>query len=177
MTCSSGLSRRRRAFTLVEAMVVSLLMVLLSMLLSAVWSGIGRPLVDAVARARVTQEATLARASFSRDWGGSLSNSIGIRAQDSLVGRQIIDGSELRLCFDGGSCNGSPDWAAPDTVIIYQIQANALVRLDQNTGATFTVAKDVQSMDLTDLGYAVQIDLTIQYRDVTHTYTFVARDP
>jgi type II secretory pathway component PulJ len=177
MTPSLRLPSRRKAFTLLEATVVCLLMVLLSMLLSTIWSGMGRPLADTVARARVTQEATLARASFARDWAGSLPNSIGARSEGRLVGRQVVGGSELRLCFDGGSCNGNADWATPDAVIAYQVQSNRLTRVDQNSLETVTVANDVQSMTVTDLLDAVQIDLTIEYREVARTYTFIARDP
>ena len=169
--------RRRNAFTVVEALIVSGLMVLLAVLLSSAWSGLGRPLADAVGRCRVTQEASLALASLARDYAGSLPDAVGEQVQGRLVGRQVIDGSELWLCFDGGSPDGVADWGPPDTVIIYEVQSNHLIRRDQNSGDTFTVARDVDAMDLTELGDGVQIDLTLHYRDITRTYTMIAKDP
>jgi type II secretory pathway component PulJ len=170
-------SRRQRGFTLMEMMVVCVLTVLLGMLLSAAWAGLGRPMADAVARSRVTQEATLALASLARDCAGSLPDPTGQQSLGRLVGRLVVGGSELWLCFDGGTPDGVAGWAAPDTVIIYEMQANRLVRQDQNSGNTVTVAGNLQSMDVADLVDGAQISLTFEYRDVTRTYTIVAKDP
>jgi len=170
--------RQRRGFTLMEATIVSALMGFLAILLSSTWSGIGRPLVEAVARSRVAQEASLAVASLARDWGGNPIDATGEQELGRLVGRTVVGGSELRLCFDGGaSPNGVADWAAPDTVIVYDVQSNKLVRSNENSGTTFTVATDVQLLTLTDLGNAVQIDLSLSYRDIARTYTMIAKDP
>src|SRR5437867_9022904 len=135
---------RHGGFTLMEAMIVSALMVFLAALLSMAWSGMGRPLVDAIARSRVAQEATLALTSIARDWGGNLADASGDQGQGRLVGRMVVGGSELRLCFDGSaSPNGLPDWGPPDTVIIYEVQSAKLLREDQNAGTIFTVAENV----------------------------------
>jgi type II secretory pathway pseudopilin PulG len=169
---------QRRGFTLMEATIVSALMIFLAVVLSSAWSGFGRPLVDAVARSRVAQEASLAIASLARDWGGNTIDATGGQGQGRLVGRTIVSGSELWLCFDGGaSPDGLPDWAPPDTVIIYDVQANKLVRSNQNAGTTFTVATDVQSLALTDLGNGVQIQLNLSFRAINRTYTMIAKDP
>jgi hypothetical protein len=161
-----------------EATLVSALMVFLAVLLSSAWSGMGRPLVEAVARSRVAHEASLATASLARDWGGNALVATGEQAEGRLVGRTIVSGSELWLCFDGGTNpNGLADWTAPDTVIVYDVQANQLIRTNQNSGTAFTVATDVQSLALTDLGDGIQIDLTLDFRDINRTYTMIAKDP
>lgn len=62
----------RNGFTLLEATITSALMAFLTLLLSQAWWGLGRPLTDAAARFRLTQEASLTVASFARDFSGSL---------------------------------------------------------------------------------------------------------
>src|SRR5262249_37388091 len=109
----------RGGFTLVEALVVSGLLVVLAYLLGQTWSGLGRPTADLAAWGRVAQEARLASAALSRDLGGSLDSAEGRTGQKELgkfVGRMQPGGTELWLCFDGSSTpNGVADWAAPDT--------------------------------------------------------------
>lgn len=171
----------RRGFTLVEALVVSGLMALLAYLLGQTWSGLGRPTADLAARGRVAHEARLASAALSRDLGGSLDSTAGRTGQKALgkfVGRMQPNSSELWLCFDGGSSpNGVADWAAPDTVIVYQAQGGRLVRWDQSANTTFTVARYVDTLAVQDLGDRVRISLTFTYRGATRTYTLIARDP
>jgi prepilin-type N-terminal cleavage/methylation domain-containing protein len=172
---------RRRAFTLVEVMVVSALGGALAMLLAQAWSGLGRPLVDAAAHARLAEEASLAVASLTRDLGGYSGGSdgrLGGKTQLRFVGRMQPGGAQLWLCFDGGpNPNGLADWGVPDTVISYSVVSGALVRWDQSSGQTFTVARNVNRLEVTDLGSQVQIRLTFQYRNTTHVYTFIAKDP
>src|SRR5438067_1080268 len=111
--------RKRRAFTLVEMSVVSVLLVLLGLLLSQTWAGLGRPTVDLIARSRLAREARLATDALARDLGGCLANPearLGTSSQYRFVGRSQPN-NQLWLCFDGGSTpNGTADWAAPDTV-------------------------------------------------------------
>jgi len=181
MTTDSIRLRRPKGFTLIEVMLVSCLMALLGILLSAIWTGFGRPLGDVAARCRVTQEAILAADSLARDFGGALTGPdgrIGSKLDGCFVGRLQPGGAALRLCYDGGpNPNGVADWGEPDTVITYEVQDNNLVRWDENAGTTFIVARNVQQMTLTDLGTGVQIELTFQYRDITRTYTFVGMGP
>src|SRR5207302_6267791 len=157
-----------RAFTLVEALVVSSLMAVLAVLLANTWTGLGRPLVAVAARCRLAQEANAAAASLSRDWCGYLANNegrLGGKTLYPLLGRLQPRNSELWLCFDGGTTpNGIADWGTPDTVISYQVVSNALVRWDQNAGTTFIVARYVDSLELQDLGGQVVISLTFTYR-------------
>lgn len=168
--CSGG-------FTVLEVVIVSALMSLLVVLISGAWSGLGRTAADAAVRCRITQEANLAVESLARDLGGSLPDQgTGSKAHGRLVGRLVAGGPQLRLCFDGDD-DGQADWAAPDTVILYEIQSNRLVRQNLQTASQYVVAGNLQQMQLTDQGDGIRIDLTFTYRDITRTYTLMAKDP
>jgi hypothetical protein len=94
------------------------------------------------------------------------------------VGRLQPGNAQLWLCFDGGNPpNGVADWGPPDTVIVYAVQGDSLIRQDQNSNTTFVVARYVTQFSVRDLGDRVLIQLTFAYRSVTRTYTLVARDP
>ncbi len=173
-----AIAPRRRGFTVMEIMLVSAMTSFLVLLISGAWAGLGRSSTDAIARCRVTQEANMALKSLARDFGGSLAEEgTGNRLLGRAVGRLAIAGSTLWLCFDGQPLNGTAEWAAPDTVIAYQVQAGRLVRSNLQTGASFTVAANVESMQLVEAADEVTIDLTFRYRDVVRTYTIVAKDP
>ena len=178
---NSNVHRNHRAFSLVEVLVVSALTTLLATTLASLWSGLGRPLVDALTRERISQDASLAAAALARDFGGSLTNTedrLGGLAEGKLVGRMQPDGSVLRLCFDGGVLpDGVAEWGDPDTVINYHVQDGNLIRWDEHAGTMFIVARNVQQLELEDLGTGVQIKLTFVYRNWTRTYTLVGLDP
>lgn len=181
------ISRDRRGFTLLEVMVVSGLMSLLALLISAAWAGVGRPAADAIIRGQLVQEIDMALASLARDLGGALANPearLGGKKQGQWIGWKQLAESEapepqLWLCYDGGvDPNGQPDWATPDTIIIYKLQNNALIRWDLSAGKTFTVARHVQGFDVTPVGSdGLQIVLTFTYRNLTRTCTLTARLP
>jgi prepilin-type N-terminal cleavage/methylation domain-containing protein len=170
-----------RGFSLVEVCVASSLMAILATLLASTWSGFGRPLVDSAIRARLAEEANFALASLAQDLSGSLSNGegrIGRKMNYAFVGRMQPAGSQLWLCFDGGPHpNGTADWNAPDVVISYEVDGNSLIRFDQNAGTSFVVAKNVDSLVVTDLGGQCEIMLTFSYRSYSQTYFLVAQDP
>ncbi len=181
MLHQSPLTNHRRGFTLLEVTVVSFLLAFLTLLLSATWSGLVRPTADLVHRTRLAQEANLAAASLVRDLAGSLPNPegrIGTKTQFRFVGRMQPSNNQLWLCFDGSATpNGIADWGSPDTVIIYEVQDNRLVRWDQSSSTSYTVANYVQQLDVQDMGDRVQLKITFQYRGITQTYTLIARDP
>ena len=171
---------RRSGFTLLEATIVSALMAFPAVMISATWSGFVRPTADITQRCRVAQEANLAVASLTRDLCGSLAEDrTGSKTKFKVVGRMQPANSQLRLCFDGGSSpNGLADWASPDIIITYEVQSNKLIRWNETSGTTFTVARDVDKFEAQDLGSGkVQIKLTFKYRKITQTYTLIARDP
>jgi prepilin-type N-terminal cleavage/methylation domain-containing protein len=172
---------RSRGFTLVEVTVVSGLMAVLALLLSAVWAGFGRPATETIARCRVAQEMNLAVDSLARDLAGSLAGNagrVGRKRDSQFVGWMLPGNSQLWLCFDGGTApNGIADWAPPDSVIVYMVEGNALVRWDQTANTSFTVARQIDSMQLGMQGDELQIQLTFSYRNVTRTCTLLARTP
>ena len=168
----------RQGFTLTEIMLVGGLMSLLVLLISGAWKGLGRSSVDAVVRCRVAQEANLAVESLARDLGGGLAGQIaGDKPLGRAVGRLVVAGSQLWLCFDGQPVDGVADWGPPDTVIVYEVQGGQLIRCDQQAGTALVVADKVSQMQLTEQIGGVRIELTLQYRDLTRTYTVVAKDP
>lgn len=181
MTTNRFSVRSRFGFTLLEVAVVSALMAFLCLLLSATWSGLVRPTADLVHRTRIAQEANLAAASLVRDLAGSLPNPegrVGLKTQFRFVGRMQPSNNQLWLCFDGGPTpNGIADWGSPDTLIVYEVKENCLIRLDQSSSTTYTVARFVEQFDVQDLGDRVQLKITLQHRGITQTYTLIARDP
>jgi hypothetical protein len=160
-------------------MVASFLLALLGVLIAAAWRGLGRPWVEVIARSRVAQEASVAAAALARDFGGSLPDAPqGGRLDGAAVGRLLVGSDELWICFDGGtSPDGLPDWGPPDTVITYAVQSGDLVRSNQQQGTSSVVARHVDAWVLTDQGPAIQIQLTLSYRDWTRTFTIVAANP
>jgi hypothetical protein len=166
----------RSGFTMVEVAMAGALMSLLVILISGAWRGLGRSSTDATVRSRVVHEANLAAAALARDFGGSLPGQpTGGKEEGRLVGWLVTAGPELRLYYDG----------TPNIEIVYSLVTETtygrtwkrLVRWNADTGSEFTVATNVDTMELTDLGDRVQIDLTLTYRDLTRTYTFVGKGP
>ena len=92
-----------------------------------------------------------------------------------MLGWLVTSGPELRLYYDGD----------PDIEIVYYLATETtfgktwkrLVRWNTDTGSQFTVATNVDAMVLTVQGDGVKIDLTLTFRDITRTYTFVAKGP
>ena len=172
---------RRRpigGFTLVEVMLVAGLMSFLMLLMSSSWTAFGRSLSDSITRCRIAQEANLCAESLRRELNGYLpEGTTGTKAEASVVGRLIVSGSQLQVCFDGTPANGVADWAAPDTVCIFEAVGGQLTRTNQDTGEVFVIATGVTQIQFTDLSDGIQIALTLAYRNLTRTFTIVTRDP
>jgi prepilin-type N-terminal cleavage/methylation domain-containing protein len=172
-----------RGFTLVEVMVVSGLAVLLTTLLGAIWAGFCLPTIDAASRCKIAMEANHAAASFARDLGGSLADPagrLGGTKDAAFVGRSIPSPGYLRLCYHGGTgTDMTPSWAAPDSVISYQLQGQNLVRTDEIANTAVVVATGVTAFDAEPLSSAngVSLTLTFTVRNLSLTYTLVALDP
>lgn len=169
---------RRSGFTLMEMMITAGLMSFLAILVSSAWVGFGRSMADSSRRCRIAQEANIAFEALARDLNGQQPDSVtGDRAIGREVGRLIVGGSQWMLCFDGEPANGIADWAAPDTVLTYEVLAGQLVRRNESTGAEFVVASNVEQLDLLDETDGTRVTLTLRYRDLTRTFTLVAKDP
>lgn len=179
-TRTNRISARRGGFSLLEATIVSMFTAVLGILVSATWGAFLRPTADIANRCRIAQEATLALSALSKDLSGSfVDNPADGKSKFKLVGRMQPDDSQLRLCFDAGETpNGTADWAAPDLVVTYYVDNHRLIRWDEDSGATFVAARDVDSLEVTDLGDGqVQIQLTFLFRQISQTYTLIASDP
>ncbi len=173
---------RPRGFTLVEVTVASGTMAVLAVLLSAAWSGLGRPMAEMIARHRLTQEAHLAVAALARDLGGTPAGpqaALGRKEQGQLVGWMHPADSQLWLCFDApDEPNGVADWGPPNAVIVYQQDADRLVRYDRTANTSLTVASGVDSFQVAACGDRdLEIRLTLRSRAAAATYILIARGP
>jgi hypothetical protein len=163
--------------------VVSLLTVVLSATLASVWRGLCLPALDAAARSRIAMEAGLATAALARDFGGTLpdpAGSPGGKNDGRLVGLATPSPVWLRLCYHGGGGSVlTPTWAAPDTVISYQLVGEQLVRADETAGTSVTVARSLTAFQVAPLddGSGVAILLTFAARDISLTYQLNAIGP
>jgi len=171
--CRTG----RRGFTMLELAVVTLLMTVLALVMAYVWRGFAHPLVETVARCHVAREAGMACAYLARD-AGAHESATGKVGQGCRVGQMIVAGSQLWLCYDGGTePNGIPDWGTPDQVIIYELETKQLVRRNNTTGDATVVAASVDQLDLADVIGGIQIDLTFSYHNLTRTWTMIIKEP
>jgi hypothetical protein len=165
-------------FTLIEITIVGVMMTFLAVVFSMAWSGLGQPSADALVRCQVGQEARLAAACLAADLGGSLpGQGTGPVGLGKMVGRMVVGGAELWLCFDGGSPNAAADWGSPDTVITYAVEDGKLVRTNQAASTAFVVASNVTAMGVEEQGTGARIQLTFSFRDVERTYTLITVDP
>jgi len=170
--------RAPAGFTLMEVMLASGLMTVLVLMLSHTVTNLGRAAVDTSTRCRVTQESLLAMQSLARDLGGSLPGQItGSKRAGRLASMRAVRDPQLWLCFDGEPLNGNADWADPDTVIRYERRDGRLLRTDRQAGTTVVVADTLDDMHVKKRADSVVIELTFRHRDLTRTYTIVARVP
>lgn len=170
--------QQRRGFTIVEVTVVIMLTTFLAVMLSSAWVGLSRPAVEIAAWGQLFQEMDVAVASLARDLGGSQpdykdsDNLPGDKRQGVLLACRAANdalGNHLQLCFDGGtSPDGATGWDAPtdDTVIDYYVDSasGSLLRLNQKTNTTFTVAKNVTGITVASYDAThLQVDLSFSF--------------
>jgi hypothetical protein len=131
-------------------------MTFLAMLLFAAWSGIGKSEIDLITRCQLAQEMDFAVAALSRDLGGSMTLKDAETDPARLGGKQNwrllgwkIDPSTgyLELDFDGNPSDPTT-WKPVDKVVTYHWDqpTHTLIRGD-DTGATFTVARNIESFN------------------------------
>lgn len=171
-------SRRtnRRGMSLLEVTIGSMMVATITIMASSVAVDMSRHMVGNIQRTTVLSEARLAIESFRRDLGGcSPDDRLGDRSNWRLVGRLIPSADELRLCYDSGQ-DASADWVAPDRVVIYTLDEDRLIRTDQLTGNTFTVARHVDAINFDAGGGEIEIQLDFEFGDFADTYVFVTAD-
>ena len=145
-------ARRRGAggFSVIEMVVVSFLMVVLSMILSAIWWAFCLPALDVAARCQTVQEANLAASALARDCGGYFSESDGSSAALTdfrYNGCQFNPDGSLQINFQfpsGYSLQGSAG------AIFYKLDGNQLVRSVGPTGPWTTVATGLTAFTQAD---------------------------
>ncbi len=170
--------RRQTGFTLIEVLVVTATMAFLSMLIAGLWSGLVRSSSYTIAQARLVSSAQFALESLRRDLAGNLpEDQSGAKLQGTMVGSLVTVDDRLLLCFDGVPLNQTADWAAPDTVIAYEVQVGQLIRTNQQSGTAFVVADNVSGISVTQLATGLRIELTVERGTITRTYTLISQDP
>jgi type II secretory pathway component PulJ len=168
----------RRGFSVLEVTVANCLMVVLAVAVSSSLIHLGRPTIDTLKRLGIQEQATLATTFLRQDLAGQLSEvESGDKEKGREVGRQVIDGSELRLCFDGGDNDGVAQWGSPDRVIRYYQQNGSLVRHDEAKDHFMIVAKYLSQFEVTQDNSLTTIELKFEYRDVEKEFTFVSPKP
>ncbi len=163
-------TRLRSGFSIVEVVVVSLMMTLLSSILYTVWTGFCRPARDAATRCRLATEANLAIFALSQDLSGDL---IGVQTAPD-----ISSGAEPgQLCLQLLSENSDGSTAT----LVYRLSGNRLVR-DDKTSAII-VAGELLAETITESGFVltpwsdgtgnqgVEITLTFASLELNGNYT------
>jgi hypothetical protein len=120
----------------IEMVVVSFLMVLLSTIISSIWSVFCLPALDVAARCQMVQEANLAASSLGRDCGGYFSEPSGYPStlrDYRYNGCAFNPDGSLQINFQPPSANQQQT----PPVIIYKLNGNQLVK-SYDAGQTWT---------------------------------------
>lgn len=179
-----NICRHASGFTLVEVMVATTTTAFLFLMMSGMWVGLAGSVKDSLVDAHISQEAHFVLEIMRRDLGGFLPGQEK-QEQDAnkLVGRLATGANQLMLCFDGAKnknfpVNGLPDWGKPDTVVVYEVKAGQLLRIEQaKTTSNFVVASNISDFTPTQLARGVRVDFTITYEEISKTYTLISQDP
>lgn len=170
---------RTRAFTLVEVMVASAITAFLFIMMSGMWRGLTENMNDSLIDARISQEAHFVLEIMRRDLGGFLpGKEKEEKDENKLVGRLATAANQLMLCFDDDKADGEPAWGKPDTVIVYEVQDEQLLRIEQtNKGKFIVVANNITDFTPTQLANGVRVDFTVTFEGISKTYTLISQDP
>ena len=172
----TAVSSQRRAFSLLEVTIGSMLAAMVAVMASGIAFDVSRHLADNIAESQVSAEARLAIESLRRDLGGCCPDAtLGDRSRWRLVGRMIPSTREIRLCYDADR-DASADWVAPDRVIIYSLDGNRLVRSDAVSGNVYTVARFVDDIAITAAANEITIAIDFRLGEFVETYTVQTRD-
>lgn len=156
-----------RAFTLVELLVVSVLMTVLTLMTAQVWRYFSTEMKDLAGRARVAQELRFAMESICEDMGAT-------------VGAIVVEEGRIRLCKDAGDePDGVANWAFPDIMVEYYLDGTQLVRDDTSSGSQIVMADSVSAFAVQDIsgGTVVQMDVEMTRGDVSRQITLMWSRP
>jgi hypothetical protein len=157
-------------------MVASVLAALLGLLLALSCASFGRSALEVESRARIAQEGILAAQSIACDFGGFLADPPG-RAGDlnqySFTSWDISQSNVLILYFRGATMS--------DVVVVtYEQNGDQLLRSNQSTGMTTTIARHVTAFSVgpnPENAAQAQIIMTITFRYFSATYTLYGISP
>ena len=168
-----------RAFTLVEVMIATAITAFLFVMMSGMWRGVTGTMNDSLIDAQISQEAHFVLEMMRRDLGGFLPGKEKEKKDENkLVGRLATAANQLMLCFDDDKADGVPEWGKPDTVIVYEVQDEQLLRIEQtNKGKFIVVANNITDFTPTQLANGVQVDFTVTFEGISKTYTLISQDP
>lgn len=154
------------AFTLVELLVTSVLMTVLTLMTAQVWRYFSTEMKDLAGRARVSQELRFAMESICEDMGAT-------------VGAIVVEPNRVRLCKDGGLyLDGVANWAPPDIMVEYYLVGTKLIRDNTSSGSQIVMADSVSQFAVQDVsGTVVQMDIEITRGDVSRQVTLMWSRP
>ena len=155
-----------RAFTLVELLVTSVLMTVLTLMTAQVWRYFSTEMTDLAGRARVAQELRFVMESICDDMGAT-------------VGAIVVEPDRVRLCKDAGlEPNGAADWGPPDIMVEYYLVGTQLVRDNTSSGSQIVMADSVSQFAVQDdAGTVVQMYVEITRGDVSRQVTLMWSRP
>jgi hypothetical protein len=167
---------KRSGISLLEVTIGTMLATMISIMATSVAVDVTRHMAANIAETQIASEARMAIESLRRDFSGSsLDDMTGDPDTWRLVGRMIPSVGELRLCFDANR-DASADWIAPDRVIIYTQIGDRLVRSDQISGSSFTVARHVDDVRFVAAAGQITVLIDFTFAGTTETYTMVTSD-
>jgi hypothetical protein len=159
---------RRRAFSLMELMVVNVLMGLLIVLIAGAWRSFGPMCVEVIARSRVATEANLAAYALHCDMSPPLPATFGAI--------QPLGASRFQLTYSGQD-PVTYTFVPPSDASATPLQSNYadghLTRQAGTDGPTITVARHVEAMAAyTDSSGTFNLTISFFYRGSRGQYTF-----
>jgi len=170
--------------SLLEVTIGSMMVAVVTMMAASIAVDMTRNTTESIRRTRVATQARLAIESFRRDFGGNDPDQrSGDRSQWRLIGRQIPNAGELRLCYDS-DVDGTADWIAPDRVITYTLDEGQLIRSDQISGNEIIVADLIDEINFSvtggsffpTTGSEIRIEIEFALGDVEKSYIFNTPD-
>jgi prepilin-type N-terminal cleavage/methylation domain-containing protein len=184
----AGTGVSRRGFTLIEMVVATFLIALLSMLLALSWKTFGVPAVDVEARARLALSANLAAAALAQDMRGyqvRLEGKTG--PSDSIQVYRLYKFDSWQNSEDHVCLLFKPENTASNLKLIaisYYVDSSTLVRKEVDTQAvpevelpamTTAVATHVKKLVVDPT--TNQVGITVSYWRYEGTYGFSAINP
>ena len=160
-------------------MIATAITAFLFLMMSGMWRGLTASINDSLIDARIAQEAHFVLEAMRRDLGGFLpGKEKEERDENKLVGRLATAANQLMLCYDDDKADGVAEWGKPDTVIVYEVQDEQLLRIEQtNKGKFIVVANNITDFTPTQLVNGVQVAFTVTFQGISKTYTLISQEP